>query len=286
MIQIAIKKRLDGQIEPIHLDINSEIQEGNIVALYGDSGAGKTSILRMIAGLMQPDDGSIAINGIVWYSKDKKVDLKIQNRALGFVFQDYALFPNMTVKKNLIFAQRDKENTTEINEMLELIEMKDLQNTFPDRLSGGQKQRVALARTLLTKSKFLLLDEPFSSLDDTIKDKLQKHLLRTFKDQNTTVIFTSHDIAEIFSMADKVWHLKEGKIIKDAPPLQVFVPNSNIGKGLQQVGIVVSIGENAKVLVNGNLIELELKQEERSELEIGQKILLSTSGFKWQTIKE
>ena len=287
MIRIAIKKRLNGQIEPINLDIDVRIQPGNIIALYGDSGAGKTSILRMIAGLMQPDSGKIETFGKTWFSKTNKMDIKIQERELGFVFQDYSLFPNMTVEENLAFAQADKGNANELNETLELIEMKDLRNTYPDRLSGGQKQRVALARTLLSKSKIVLLDEAFSSLDDTIKNKLLKQLSNTFKELNTTVIFTSHDIAEIFALADIVCHLKDGKIIKKAPPSEVFLPKSKTDNIIQQIGIVVSLKEKwkASVLVSNNVIELELKEEEFLNLEIGQKVILSTSGHKLESIK-
>ena len=288
MIRIELIKRLNGQVKPFELDIELCIESGSTVALFGESGAGKTSILRMVAGLLQPDDGIIESKRDTWYSKSKKVNWKTQKRALGFVFQEYALFPNMTVEENLKFAQTDKGNQQEVKEMLELIEMKDLQNAYPNMLSGGQKQRVAFARALLTKSNILLLDEPFSSLDDSIKGKLIKHLAKTSKENNTTVLFTSHDLAEIFALADKVCHLKDGKIVQIAAPSEVFLTETRVQNSIQQVGIVVSIKEDAKatVLMNGALIEIESKQGDSGALEIGQKILLFASGIDWEPINK
>lgn len=276
MIRITLLKKLKGQSQPIYLDVNKSITPGEIVALYGDSGAGKTSILRMIAGLMQAESGKVEVLGDCWFDKSIGKSIKLQDRKVGFVFQDFALFPNMTVKENLAFACANKNSSDRIPEMLDLIEMKELQDTYPKNLSGGQKQRVALVRTLLSDYKLLLLDEPFSSLDDKIKDKLIQYIVKDCKENNITVLIASHNLADIFAMSDKVWLLEEGKICKTGTPYEVFATNSGNGNNLEQIGIVVSIKEGKiVVLANGKTIEIA----NNNKVKVGQKVLLSSTDF-------
>jgi molybdate transport system ATP-binding protein len=216
MIKLDVIRQLQGPLGPFDLNVNETIEKGEVVAVFGDSGVGKTTLLRMIAGLTHPDRGTIEVEGRDWSG------LPIQKRKVGFVFQDYALFPNMTVKENLSFAIKENGNGKQVDDILDLIEMKELRNAYPDKLSGGQKQRVALARALLSDCEILLLDEPFSSLDKNIKRKLSVHLREHCERTGIVAILVSHDIEEIFHLADKVWVLEKGEVIKTGTPDKVI----------------------------------------------------------------
>src|SRR5688500_3923810 len=178
MMKIDIQKRLFAAREDMKLQFDLEITTGELVAIYGASGAGKTSILKMICGLITPDDGSISVQGQPWFDASKKVNLKPQDRNVGIVFQDYAIFPNMTVKQNLEYALDKKHQRQIVDEILEMMELTNLADKKPEVLSGGQRQRVALARAIVRKPIILLLDEPLSALDTTLRLKIQDYILR------------------------------------------------------------------------------------------------------------
>ena len=158
MIELSLHKELISSGGKMFLNIDISLKPGKFITLYGESGAGKTSTLRMLAGLMNPDQGKIRVNNSVWLDTDKKVKLKPQQRDIGYVFQDYALFPNMTVRKNLEYALDKRQDKSIIDELIDIIELTELQYRKPESLSGGQKQRVALARALVRQPKILLLD--------------------------------------------------------------------------------------------------------------------------------
>jgi len=193
-----------------------------ITAIYGESGAGKTTLLRMVAGLANPEKGTILVNGNVWFSSEKKINLKTQKRKVGFVFQDYALFDNMTVKQNIQFALKDKKNVSLVNRLLEETQLSKLSNEFPSHISGGQKQRVALARALAQQPDVLLMDEPLSALDIETRIKLRELILELHDAYKMTTIFVSHDIPEIFSLANKVIKIKNGQITEYNSPKAAF----------------------------------------------------------------
>ncbi|MEA3512917.1 MAG: ABC transporter ATP-binding protein, partial [Campylobacterota bacterium] len=159
MIKIDINKKLHGSNGEMDLDINLEITKGDFVALAGLSGSGKTTLLRILAGL-EDADGTLKIDDDVWL--DGKFCLPPQKRKIGFVFQDYALFPNMSVLDNLLYVQKDKELA---DKLLEMTELSELKKRLPNSLSGGQKQRVSLCRAMMNRPKLLLMDEPLSALD-------------------------------------------------------------------------------------------------------------------------
>ena len=178
MIHIDLQKTLKSAHGEMNLDIKITIEKGEFVTLYGDSGAGKTSTFRMIAGLLKADSGKIRVNENTWFDASSRINLPPQKRKVGFVFQDYALFPNMTVRQNLEYALDKNQDRNIITQLIETVELGQLQNRKPETLSGGQKQRVALARALVQKPEILLLDEPMSALDSKMRLKLQDYILK------------------------------------------------------------------------------------------------------------
>ncbi len=170
-----------GSEGPFELRVEFTIPKGRLAVLYGVSGAGKTTLLRMLAGLEQPDDGCIEVDGEKWFHRKQKVCVPPQKRSAGFVFQNYALFPTMTVRRNLEYAAgRRKDPRVDI--LMEMIELAELQHRYPQNLSGGQQQRVALARALIRQPKILPLDEPLSALDEAMRVKLLEQILCLHKE--------------------------------------------------------------------------------------------------------
>jgi len=226
MIDINISKKLFGANGELNLRFNTKILSKEFVTIYGPSGAGKTSVIRMLAGLLAPDSGDIEVEGNVWFDKEKKLNIKPQHRNIGIVFQEYSLFPNMTVRGNLEFALEKNQSKNIVDELLQLTELEQLHNKKPNLLSGGQKQRVALARVLIRKPKLLLLDEPLSALDTEMQIKLQDYILKVHHEFNLTTILVSHDLNEVIKMSKRVLVLEDGQIKKDGSPLDVLPINS------------------------------------------------------------
>lgn len=203
------------------LKVDLEIAENELLCLFGHSGAGKTTLLRILAGLFNPDRGFISFNGQVWYDSAKKINLSPQQRNVGYMFQDYALFPNMTVRKNIEFAQKTK-NVEEVDTLLSHFGLEALQKQYPAKLSGGQKQRVALARALAAKPNLLLLDEPLSALDYEMRLNLQEEILKAHELLNSVTLLVSHDKDEVRKLATSVILLRNGAIIGQGEPEEVF----------------------------------------------------------------
>ena len=209
MIEIKVQKTLFGSSGEFLLDIDIMIESKEFIALLGESGGGKTTIMRILAGL-EKANGIIKVDDEIW--QDESTFLPPQKRGIGFVFQDYALFNNLTVEENLLFVQND---TNLANHLLEVTNLTNLKSSYPMKLSGGQKQRVALCRALMKKPKILLMDEPLSAIDPLLRVKLQDEILSLHKEFNTTSILVSHDISEIKKMSDRILVLKDGKISTD-----------------------------------------------------------------------
>ena len=202
MIDFALQKKLHTADGEMHLQIQVQIESGKFMTLYGSSGAGKTSVLRMLAGFMKPDNGCIKMNDVVWFDALKRINMQPQQRSIGFVFQDYALFPNMNVRENIVFALNKNDNKNIVDELLELTGLTMLASRKIETLSGGQKQRVALARAIAKKPLLLLLDEPLSAIDNTMRAQLQTTLLQVHERFNLTTILVSHDMDEIIKLSD------------------------------------------------------------------------------------
>ena len=196
--------------------ISLSMKEGEIIAILGSSGSGKSTLLRLLSGLEMPKKGAITINQEVLCSKEKFVDAS--KREVGLVFQDYALFPHMNVYKNIAYGLthlKKEAKHKQVMKMLELVDMKEKAHAFPHELSGGQQQRVALARALAISPKILLLDEPFSNLDTTLKSKIREELKEIIRKTKMTSILVTHDYEDASAISDRIIYLESGKIIKE-----------------------------------------------------------------------
>lgn len=199
------------------LEIDTQVSPQELLCLYGPSGAGKTTLLRIIAGLVKPDFGRIEFEDTVWFDSKTRINLKPQERNVGFMFQDYALFPNMSVEGNIRFAQK-KKDLEAVAELIDLFDLNSLAGRKPHQLSGGQKQRVALARALAAKPALLMLDEPLSALDTEMRLSLREEIRKTHRKLNAITLMVSHDIPEVQSLASSVLMLRNGKMVEVGPP--------------------------------------------------------------------
>jgi molybdate transport system ATP-binding protein len=218
----AARLALNGPAGPFSLDVAFAVPQGAFVALSGPSGAGKTTLLRLIAGLTRPDSGAITVAGETWCDTAMRRYRPTRKRPIGFVFQDYALFPNMTARQNVEYALGRFADSQRAVELLEFVQLENLQDAFPARLSGGQKQRLALVRALARRPSILLLDEPLSALDPMMRRHLQDELRAMHRDFGTTTFLVSHDLSEIARLADRVIRLEEGRIVFDGAPVDLF----------------------------------------------------------------
>ncbi len=277
MIRLEIDKELHGANGAMHLNLSLEIQEGEFIALSGKSGSGKTTLLRIIAGLEEAH-ATIEVGKQIWQNETKS--LAVQKREIGFVFQNYALFDNMTIEQNLLFVAKDK---TLAEHLLELTELTELKNRYPATLSGGQKQRVSICRALMKRPKLLLLDEPLSALDPAMRTKLQQELLTLHKEFQTTTIMVSHDPSEMYRLASRVIELREGKVIHDGKPKDVLLQTQGSQKFSFEGELLeikkVDVITIAIVAIGQQLVEVVLSNEEAKTLKIGDRVRVSTKAF-------
>ncbi|MCT7510251.1 ATP-binding cassette domain-containing protein [Aliarcobacter cryaerophilus] len=283
MISLNIKKELHGSNGVMKLDINLSLQNGEFVALSGVSGSGKTTLLRVLAGLEEAF-GEIIVDSEIWLNE--KIKKPIQKRDIGFVFQDYALFPNLSVIDNLLYVKKDKNLA---KQLLSLTDLYELKNRYPNSLSGGQKQRVSLCRALMKRPKILLMDEPLSALDPHMRLKLQDEILTLHKEFKTTTIMVSHDPSEMYKLASRVLVLKDGKIIDDGLPKDILLKTQGSQKfsleGELLDIIKVDVINIAIVAIGQQIVEVVISNIEAQNLIIGEKVNVSTKAFS-PTIKK
>jgi iron(III) transport system ATP-binding protein len=228
-----------------------DLEEGEILCLLGPSGCGKTTALKTIAGLTAPQQGQINLFGDTVFS-DTKINLPAEQRAIGFIFQDYALFPHMTVSQNIAYGLTglDKEEKQQrIKESLNLVELSDLEQRYPHELSGGQQQRIAVARALAPKPKLLLMDEPFSNIDGQVKRRMMADLRHLLKEHNISCIFVTHAKEEAFAFADKTAVMLNGHIEQLDHPAKVFnQPNTVAVAEFMESGNLATLRHSQQVL--------------------------------------
>lgn len=291
MIIVNIKKKLKN----FNLDVNFS-SNGEIMGLLGASGSGKSLTLKCIAGIEKPDSGRIVLNDKVLFDSEKNINLKPQDRKVGYLFQDYALFPNMTVYENIKTGIRNKEDESKIRKIIKELELEGLEEKSPLRISGGEKQRVALGRILLNKPEILLLDEPFSALDDFLKWKIELEVKSIIEKYKIESIFVSHSRDEIYRMCETISVLKEGKSEEKLPMKELFHSPKTLSaallSGCKNFSKIKKI-DTRKVLALNWGVEFEVNETIGSEDYIGVRAhfieIIKTpekNSFKLELIKE
>ena len=214
-------------------NLNMLIEDRSFITLLGPSGCGKTTTLRMIAGLETPTSGQIIIDGVTVFDAEKGINVPPDKRDVGFLFQNYALWPHMTVYKNIAFGLENlkwpKDKIAErVEELLKMLKIEQFGSRYPSELSGGQQQRVAIARTLAPRPRVLFMDEPLSNLDAKLRGEMRTELKRLHVDTNSTFIYVTHDQLEAMTLSTKVCLMENGKLRQFAPPLEIYKRPDNI----------------------------------------------------------
>lgn len=274
-----LKQQRHGAQHIFELDVTLNLAAGTRCCLFGESGAGKTSILRMLAGLEQPQQGRIQCGDQVWFDRHERV--ATHQRSIGYVFQDDALFPHLNVQENIAFAA--KQDRTWLERLIQLCHLKGLQQRRIQTLSGGQKQRVALARALARQPDLLLMDEPLSALDLETRAAIQDSLLEVQREYQLTWILVSHDLAEVFKLADHVVQLEHGTIARQGTPEDLFLHQTSPGKLHLQAQVLAMRREDIVIvlslLLGNEVIEVIASPAQTKGLKIGDRITLSAKTF-------
>ncbi len=277
MIDIVIEKELLGAQGRMQMQIALQIERGSFVALSGESGSGKTTLLRILAGL-ESARGCISVEGRRWL--EGSFSLPPQQREIGFVFQEYALFENMSVLGNLLFVRKDR---TLARHLLRLTGLEGLEERHPHSLSGGQKQRVSLCRAFMKRPKLLLMDEPLSALDPQMRSRLQQEILSLHREFGTTTIMVSHDQSEIYHMADRLLVLERGSIVRDDTPRALFLqhgtPHNCTFEGEILDIVRADLLYLAIVSIGQQIVKVPLTQAQAKQLEKGARVTIAAHPF-------
>ena len=282
MITVRVKKKLLSADGPIGLDVDVQIKGHEIVTLFGPSGAGKTSILRMVAGLIDPDEGYIEVNGEVWFDSKNRINKPVQQRQISFVFQDQNLFPHMTVEENLRYALQDKKDEHLIADFLKMVDLLALKGQRPHLLSFGQRQRVALIRALVRKPKIFLLDEPLSSLDVPLRLKLQDDILALHRKFEVPTIFVTHDLSETFKLSHQIFFLEQGKVTKSGKPGEIF--GDSLSGKFKFIGSILELEKEGflyivTIQIGHNLTKVVATEDEAQGMGVGDRVIVSSKAF-------
>ncbi|MCK8824794.1 ABC transporter ATP-binding protein [Fuchsiella alkaliacetigena] len=275
MLKVDVEKNFNN----FELRVKFEV-ENEILVLFGPSGSGKSTTLKLIAGLEEPDRGSIVNQKVQFFKRSTKANLAINKRNIGYVFQDYSLFPHMTVFENIAFGIRGRgldklEVKRKVNNLLTNLRLEGLSNNYPSELSGGQQQRVAIARALIIEPEILLMDEPFSALDTLVREKLRQDLLRVHREYQIPVIYVTHNLTDVFVLADQVAVYNQGRIEQLGSKEEIFYrPRTrDVARFVESKNIfdlVVEEVDGKFKLKNENLT---LFAESKKELSMGQEVV-------------
>ena len=208
---LSVRKRLHSAAGDRDMEIEVSMDEPRFIALFGPSGSGKSTLLRMIAGLTAPDDGHISMDGEIWFDSTNKINVHAQKRRVGLVFQDYALFPAMTVEKNISYGIRGPSDKDRMDYLIDAFDLKGLCKRYPETLSGGQKQRIAIARALIARPKVILADEPTGALDSVTSMEVMDILHEINKSDGITMIIVTHE-QSIAARTQKTIRISDGVI--------------------------------------------------------------------------
>lgn len=283
MIVVDVEKTLQSADTTLSFSVCCTVDEKAFVAICGKSGAGKTTLLRMLAGLLVPDRGHIEVHGEVWYDSEKRICRLPQHRAIGYVFQEYNLFPNMTVWDNIVYGLAKTADQAMLQELIGLTELAPLLDRRPDTLSGGQQQRVAVVRALVKKPAVFLLDEPFSALDADMRGQLQDCIAAVHARFGITTFMVTHDVPEVFKLASVAYVIDRGTITRSGTPHDVFVGQDISGKHTV-AGEVVLLEQNdiiwvATVRVGTMFAKVVLTDDEAAHIRCGDTVVVSAKAF-------
>lgn len=218
-------KRFRGRFQDsavIRAELSQPARGHSVTVLFGPSGCGKTTVLRCLAGLEKPEEGTIRFGNETWFDAERGICLAPQQRGIGFVFQDYALFPHLTVRGNIGFGIRSSTRDGDVNQMLQRFGLVEVAHQRPRQLSGGQQQRVALARALMRRPRLLLLDEPLSALDATMREELRGELRQFLSSCEVPVLLVTHDRDEALALGNELVVMSGGRVLQSGPVLEVF----------------------------------------------------------------
>lgn len=289
-----IVKRFDGN--EVIKKTSLEIASGNFTTLLGPSGCGKTTLLRMISGLETPDEGEIWFDDTCVFSAEKGINVPPEKRNLGFVFQDFALWPHMTVFENIAYGLRAKKDTKDLTERVEAalkaVQLEHCSKRYPHQLSGGQQQRVAFARAIVIKPSCILFDEPLSALDAILREEMRAEIKRLTTDLGITGVFVTHDQTEAMSMSDTIVVLNGGIIEQQAQPEEIYhAPKSTFVAKF--IGKSNWMGEHAMFRPEAaSLVPVEGSKEYRMKVEFVQflgncyEVSVSNEEFQWMITSE
>lgn len=273
MLQLQARMNLLFASGPALLDVDFKLTTGSLTGLCGPSGSGKTTLLRILAGLTMPESGLIRVGDRIWLDTAERIQLPVQQRKVGMVFQDAALFPNMTVRQNVEFAAENRRDSL-VDELLSLVNLVHLADRKPATLSGGQRQRVALIRALARRPDVLLLDEPFSALDYETRQQLLHELVRLHRQFGTTTVLVSHHQDEIHRVADCILELNQGKVTAIGSPAVAGKKSAVPLRGTIQEVQVEETTTRLRIRLTDNLIALNVPSGVQ-EWHIGEAIVVS-----------
>ncbi|WP_191908739.1 sulfate/molybdate ABC transporter ATP-binding protein [Larkinella humicola] len=273
MLHLRARMNLLFASGPAPLEVDFKLTAGSLTGLCGPSGSGKTTLLRILAGLTVPDSGMMRVGDRIWLDTAQKIQVPTQQRKVGMVFQDAALFPNMTVRQNVEFAAESRRDSL-VDELLALVDLENLADRKPATLSGGQRQRVALIRALARRPEVLLLDEPFSALDYETREQLLGELVRLHRQFGTTTVLVSHHQEEIQRVADNILELKQGKVTNFGSPYTAEKESLNPVTGIVNEVNVRETTTQLQIRLTSPIITVNVPSDTK-EWHIGEAIAVS-----------